>query len=205
MTEGLAARWQRLCAGLRLRPGDLFGQIVQAYGGPDRHYHDLRHIAECLRTFDDVRNGSEDPAALELALWWHDFVYDTRAQDNEERSADFAARALADAGADAAVVANVRELILATRHDRAPHTPDQALIRDIDVAVLGSAPATFDVYEAAVRREYAWVPEAIFWSKRAEILRGFLARPHLYQTDHFRSRLEAQARANLERSIARAG
>jgi predicted metal-dependent HD superfamily phosphohydrolase len=205
MSDGLAARWQALCARVPLRPGDLFAQIVRAYGGPDRHYHDLRHIAECLRSLDGVRGLSQDPVALELALWWHDFVYDTRASDNEERSADAAGKVLADAGLNGAVVDRVRELILITRHDREPRTPDQALIMDIDVAILGSAPSAFDVYEADVRREYAWVPEPIFWAKRAEILRGFLARPHLYQTDHFRSRLEAQARANLERSIARAG
>ena len=43
---------------------------------------------------------------------------------------------------------------------------------------------------------------AKFRTKRAEILRGFLARPSIYSTAHFQALLEPQARANLQRALA---
>ena len=54
-----------------------------------------------------------------------------------------------------------------------------------------------------VRAEYAWVDDAVFRGRRRDVLTGFLARPTIYATAHFRALLEAAARTNLERSIAR--
>jgi predicted metal-dependent HD superfamily phosphohydrolase len=95
----------------------------------------------------------------------------------------------------------VRHLILATRHDGSPPAGDAALLVDVDLAILGSPAERFDEYEQQVRQEYSWVPGFVFKRKRAEILEGFLRRPALYHTEHFRSRYEAVARANLTRSI----
>jgi hypothetical protein len=99
----------------------------------------------------------------------------------------------------------VHQLILATKHNAAPATLDAALLIDVDLAILGAAPGRFDEYERQVRQEYSWVPGFLVRRKRREILEGFLARPHVYFTDHFRARCEARARANLARSIAQLG
>ena len=77
-----------------------------------------------------------------------------------------------------------------------------ALIVDIDLAVLGSAPASFDEYERGIQSEYAWVPAVIFRQKRASILKSLLARRHVFHTPYFIERYESQARLNLERSVA---
>lgn len=107
------------------------------------------------------------------------------------------------AGLAPAVAGRVHALILATRHAALPATPDEGLLVDIDLAILGAAPGRFDEYERQVREEYAAVPEALFRSRRQAILEGFLHRPSLFSTAFFRERLEVQARKNLERSIAR--
>jgi predicted metal-dependent HD superfamily phosphohydrolase len=83
-----------------------------------------------------------------------------------------------------------------------PGTPDQQLLVDIDLSILGAPQARFDEYERQVRREYAWVDEPIFRSVRSSILKEFLARPSIYSTTSFRDRLENSARENLKRSIA---
>lgn len=54
-----------------------------------------------------------------------------------------------------------------------------------------------------VRREYAWVPETIYRSERRKILSGFASRARVYGTEFFFERYEAQARANIKRSLAR--
>ncbi|MGI8818216.1 MAG: N-methyl-D-aspartate receptor NMDAR2C subunit, partial [Gemmatimonadales bacterium] len=61
----------------------------------------------------------------------------------------------------------------------------------------------FAEFEQRIRQEYAWVPEPVYRSARIEILEGFLARRSIYQTEFFRDRYEAQARANLARILNR--
>jgi predicted metal-dependent HD superfamily phosphohydrolase len=98
-------------------------------------------------------------------------------------------------------LASISALILATKHQAAPVEHDAQVLVDIDLAILGSPPSTFDAYEAAIRREYRWVPRPLFRRKRREILRSLLERPRIYSTAHFQGLLEAAARANLARSV----
>ena len=163
----------------------------------------MEHIERCLAECDQVRHLAADPDAVEVALWFHDAVYDPAARDNEARSARLADEALTDAGIDAGVRAAVTHLILATRHDGQPLVGDAALVADIDLAILGADADAFERYEAAVRREYAALPDAAFYAGRAAILRRFVERPSIYATDPFRTRYEARARTNLTRSLAR--
>src|SRR5262245_32168761 len=97
-----------------------FADLEREYGSPDRHYHTPRHIADCLAKLDAHRALARRPAEVEIALFFHDAIYDPRRSDNEERSADWAARYLAGEGLDADAVQRVRALVLVTRHDAEP-------------------------------------------------------------------------------------
>ena len=138
---------------------------------------------------------------MEIALWFHDAVYEPKRSDNEVESARLAQRALAAGGVAEATIARVCRFIMVTQHAALPSTPDEQLIVDIDLAILGAAEARFAEYEAQIRREYNWVPGWLFRRKRKAILREFLARAPLYGTACFHDRLEAQARRNLARAI----
>lgn len=199
--------WHRCWHELGARQ-DLAGwhaRLIAAYSEPHRHYHTMQHLRECLEHLANWRNAhawTREHALVELALWFHDAVYVIGAPDNEERSADWAAGAVRDAGLDDALARRVHALVMDTRHQAQPQGEAAELLVDIDLAILGAHEARFDEYEQQIAREYASVPEAVRRPRRAAILRGFLARPRLYATEHFASRLEAQARANLARSIA---
>jgi predicted metal-dependent HD superfamily phosphohydrolase len=143
--------------------------------------------------------------AVAFALWFHDAVYDTRANDNEEQSARLAVQVLTAAALASPIVARVAACIRVTAHAAEPAQPDEALVLDVDLSILGQPQPAFDAYERQVRQEYVWVPEAEFRVARASILRRFQERPHIYNTGWFRQRLEAQARANLAQSIAALG
>src|SRR5690349_8065412 len=82
--SGDAARW--------------YETLSRAYAEPQRHYHNQQHIAECLAELDGARHLAKEPACAELALWFHDAVYDPKSGENEERSAAMAKRCLSDAG-----------------------------------------------------------------------------------------------------------
>jgi predicted metal-dependent HD superfamily phosphohydrolase len=180
-------------------------RLAKAYAEPHRHYHNLQHIAECLTEFDAARHLARQPVAVELALWFHDAVYDPQAGDNEERSAALAQQCLREAAAADSLAETVARLVLATKRHEVGADPDAAIMVDVDLSILGRDERRFFEYEDQIRREYAWVPAAVFASKRAELLQGFLARKHVFVTDWFRGKYEQQARHNLEASIRRLG
>ena len=191
--------WEVLCTGARCDA--LLEPVLRAYCDPARHYHNLHHVAECLRELDPVRPSCQNVLAVQAALLLHDCVYDPARADNEERSADVASRLLASVGHDEALLSSTRRLILATRHATSPAEGDEQIVVDIDLSILAKSAEEFDAYERAIRLEYAFVPDDAFAAGRARLLRRFLARPSIYATSHFRQRYEQTARANLLRSL----
>jgi predicted metal-dependent HD superfamily phosphohydrolase len=190
--------WQRIGAS---GSADAWYQtLTRAYAEPRRHYHNQRHIADCLAEFDAVRPFAKRPEAVELALWFHDVVYDPKATDNEEQSAALAKRCLENAG-QPGLACEVAELVMATKLHGGDAAPDAALLVDVDLSILGQNEARFAKYESQIRAEYDWVPQEIFSSKRSEILQQFLDRKRIYSTESFFARYERQARHNLEKSV----
>ena len=202
-TEDLAIRWSALWARLRLPipPGADFAALLARYREAHRAYHTDQHLRECLEWLDELRALARDPAALELAIWYHDAIYRPRRSDNEQSSADLAAADLRAAGATGPLIAEVSALILATMHRATPPPGDAALLADIDLAILGAPAARYAEYEAQIRTEYRWAPGFLFRRRRVALLREFLARPRLYSTTELFDRLEAQARLNLANAI----
>lgn len=203
----LTPSWQRAWAAIGAR-GDgaaVFTQLLARYSEAHRHYHTLQHLTECLGHFEAAAVRVNRTGELEMALWFHDAVYELRALDNEQRSADWAQTALRSAGVPTAAAARVHALVLITRHDALPQLPDEQLLVDIDLSILGAPPERFAQYERQIRQEYSWVPEALFKSKRREILAMFLARQPMYNTIYFQNRLGAQARENLGGALLQLG
>lgn len=176
--------------------------LRERWNESSRHYHGAQHLDECLALFDQYRGLARDADAVEAALWLHDAIYDARAGDNEARSAALAREMLSAEGVDAARIAQVEAMILATTHAAISADRDTRLLCDIDLAVLGATPERFAEYERQVREEYAWVPGLIYGRTRAKILERFLERPSIYQVPELAARFEATARTNLRDSIA---
>jgi len=180
----------------------LHRDVLSRYAEPHRHYHTPQHLAECFEKIQDIIALAEHPAEVEIGLWFHDAIYDTQRHDNEERSADWARGAARELGASPASAQRIHDLVMFTRHAAEPVGIDAQVLVDADLSILGAEPARFDEYEAQVRREYEWVPDAAFRTGRAKILKQLLDRPHLFGTAGFRQRYEAQARRNLQCSLA---
>jgi predicted metal-dependent HD superfamily phosphohydrolase len=158
-----AARSRGMCAAL-----------LAAYAEPSRHYHDGAHIAAMLALFDRHGGLAVDPDAVTLAILYHDCVYDARRGDNEAASAAASARDLGGLGVSDELQRRVVHLIQATRHGASVPDPadgDLALLLDLDLSVLAAGPAVYDAYAAAIRREYAHVPEPLYKAGRGRVLR----------------------------------
>ena len=55
---------------------DVRSRLAGIYTGPDRHYHDLRHIQGMLALAEEHGPAITDGEAVEAAIWFHDAVYD---------------------------------------------------------------------------------------------------------------------------------
>jgi predicted metal-dependent HD superfamily phosphohydrolase len=199
-------KWQEAwdLLGLTPPPG-LLAELMERYAEPHRAYHTMQHIGECFTVLEPAESLAQRRGEVQLALWFHDAIYDTRAHDNEARSADWARASLLAAGADAGTAERVHALVLATTHHATPEDPDAQLVVDVDLSILAAADARFAEYERQIRAEYSWVPPDVFRERRARVLGSFLERPAIYGTAYFATRLETRARQNLRRSLARLG
>jgi predicted metal-dependent HD superfamily phosphohydrolase len=202
LRERLAARLAALGTGGD--PAATAAALAARYEEPHRQYHTLVHVEDCLLKLDAARGlldeGEAD--AVELALAWHDAVYDPRASDNEEKSAALFREAAARHRLEPRLAATVERLILQTKTHVARNRPDEQVMIDIDLSILGAPPDVFAAYDRSIRREYAHVPEAAWRERRVAVLRTFLLREKLFATRFFRERYEAQARRNLAQAIA---
>ncbi len=186
----LAERWPG--------PEGIGAELLRRYREPHRRYHTDRHLAEVLDRVDELAGDADDADAVRLAAWFHDAVYDPARGDNEERSAVLATRLLAGTDLPPATVEEVARLVrLTTTHDPDGGDRNGAVLSDADLAILAADPVRYAAYAAAVREEYAAVPDEEFRAGRAGILRALLDLPALFRTATARERWEADARHNL--------
>ena len=201
-------RWERAAAAAGLSEADAelaWNRIDDCYGEAHRSYHNLDHIAATLAVLDSLSErelgGAKERATLELALWFHDLIYDPRGGENEKRSAEEADCWLEKANWSLSRRKLVVDLILATQHAAVPASTLERCLVDIDLSILGSDRSKYSNYAGAIRREYAHVPEEIYRRERTRVLEGFLRRESLYSTAPLFARYEEKARENLSREI----
>src|SRR6185312_3783872 len=73
--------WGRLLERYRVAAAEampVFRVLAQAYQSVGRYYHTLEHLEEMLRVAGRLMAITDDPRALQLAIWFHDAVYDPR-------------------------------------------------------------------------------------------------------------------------------
>ena len=173
--------------------------LVAAYAAPNRHYHNLRHIEDCLGLLAGRHDlSTTDRDILTEAIWWHDVVYDPTRSDNEELSARLAEQHVA-----AEVRDEVARLIRLTRSHRVePGDRLGAILISIDLSILGAEPSRYDAYAAAIRQEFSHVPESDYRAGRSAVLRRFAAQPVLFPDAALARLYDRQARDNLARELA---
>ena len=143
----------------------------------------------------------QNPLEVQMAIWYHDIVYDSTKQDNEEVSARIAQEAAQKFVLNNGFGQRVHDLIIVTKGHLPSNNPDSRYLIDIDFGILGKDEVRFNEYEQGIRKECSQYPDELYNQGRAEILKGFLERDFLYQTDYFRNNYEDKARKNLQKII----
>lgn len=69
------------------RGESVFADLIKAYSNRKRHYHNLHHLQHILNSLTEVQELIANVPALQLCAWFHDYIYDPQAIDNEMESA----------------------------------------------------------------------------------------------------------------------
>ena len=178
----------------------VYADLCRLYTAPHRRYHNLGHIQDCLRLFDAVAPLLADRDAAEFGLWFHDAVHEPGAMDNERRSAELFLEV--SAGAPLVLRNRVCGHILATRHTGRVRNNDRCFLVDIDLSGFGAPWEEFMRNGALLREESSDQSDAKYQAGQVIFLSALQQRPHFFQTEYFRDRYEAVARANLARLLA---
>ncbi len=167
-----------------------------------RYYHTLKHIDHVLSTIQILQGYTNNIATVQLAAWFHDVVYDTKAQDNEERSAEYTFELLSNLGIPESTITTVNRLILNTKdHQAAANDYDSQVLLDADLAILATNSVQYLEYAHAIRQEYGWVGEADYITGRQQVLERFLKQPCIYFTPLMLEFAEPSARGNIQGEI----
>jgi predicted metal-dependent HD superfamily phosphohydrolase len=176
--------------------------LISKYSEKHRAYHNLSHIKFLLRTAAVFKDKINDYEAFELAVWFHDAIYEPKSKTNEPESAALAVENLAKLNFPQPKIEKVEKMILATRkHDAAGLDEDGRLFLDSDLGILGAKAEIYKKYAEAIRKEYSFVPENLYRSERGKVLRSFLRREFIFYTGIMRESLEEAARINIENEI----
>ncbi len=200
MNDVLRRKWHDLLRSWAVAPSladPAFEEVRELYAGPGRFYHTFDHVETVLETVESLGSYARNLNAVKLAAWLHDVIYDSRASDNEERSADYAERLCEKLSIPEGRL--IAALIRKTKTHDAGGDADAHVLLDADLAILGANEPAYRAYSERIRQEYAWVPEPDYRTGRRRVLQSFLSRPRIY---HLLRPLEEPARRNIAAEIA---
>lgn len=208
----------RLCPLMCPKPDDFEKRILAPYSETHRDYHTLTHIDACLTHFRDMsyKIVSNDPAikieerehflnSIELAIWFHDIVYDPQSSNNEEASANAMKQFCKDFNVNKDTMNEAAHLIICTKSHKEAITVQDKLMNDIDLSILWESPKAFWAYEHGIRKEYSFVPDDVYRVERCKVMKKFADKEKhgtLFQTEMFYDKFNNQARENLRHLIA---
>ena len=176
----------------------IFKDIVEAYSEPIRSYHNLQHIQEILALLAQVKTKTNDFNSLRLAAWFHDYVYNPQADDNEAQSAACAEKVMQKLALDREVRSRVTQIILSTKkHQPLLTNSDNLIFLDLDLGILGATASRYQAYAQAIRQEYQHLSDRNYQQGRKQVLSQFISKSQIYYTDYFFQKFELSARENI--------
>ena len=185
----------------KLKNNKILEELLKKYSEEFRHHHNLNHIRYCFSSLHTLgRCHMPKPYVLTdemiLAIWFHDSIYDPFSKTNEEDSVKFM-KELAIPYFNSKTLKAVENLILFTKHDKEPTTEEEKLICDIDLSIFASNWEEFCKYDMSIRKEYAQIPDEIYYKERAKVLKSFLNRNTIYFSKPAQVLFENRAKKNL--------
>lgn len=174
---------------------------MRHYSNKNRYYHNLDHIANMIFELETVKSEIEDWNSVLFSIFYHDFIYKSSANDNEEKSAEIAKNRLQKINVSSTQTNKIYNQILATKKHQLSTDSDTNYFLDADLSILGKSWNEYKNYTKKIRKEYSIYPDFIYNPWRKKFLEHFLIFNNIYKTDFFRTKYEFQARYNILKEI----
>ena len=185
----------------------LFKQVVNAYSGWNRHYHNMQHLYNVINSWNTHKHLLKDRDAVFIAAIYHDIIYRPIKKDNEDKSAAyFLNKVVPHLNLHFEKISKIKDAIYCTKHtpDMREHwenDKDIQFLLDFDLEILGTQnESEYEWYRKGVRKEYRIFPLKLYKSGRKTVLESFLKREKIYLTEEFK-KIEKKARKNLQNEI----
>jgi len=202
--QDLLETWAALLARHTADPGAaaVGRELLAAWSEPHRRYHGVSHLRDILAHVEELAGFADEADAVRLAAWYHDSVY-AGLPDDEERSARRAEDDLSGLGLQPQLIDEVARLVRMTiTHDPAPGDHNGEVLSDADLASLAVPRERYVLNTAAIRAEYAHIPDQVFRKGRLQVLVGLLEGQGVFRTEQARQQWEGAAQGNLRAELA---
>ena len=154
--------------------------IAEEYSKKNRHYHNLLHLAEMFEYVKDYKRNftEEENLAINLAIIFHDIVYDTKSKTNEEDSFEMFRKYAENTDyciISTKVISMVKEMIMATKE----HNYNENLSEYVKIFIkadLQRLTVPFEQfwnYTLALMKEYAFVDWSDFKAGRLKFFEQY--------------------------------
>lgn len=214
--QWLLTSWTRSCRGAGATASDdeiraVGDGLLERWSQPDRHFHNLRHLADVLGRVDELSQETHDADVVRLAAWYHGAIFDAarkaayanKGGEDETASAALAFDQLSSLGVPEKACRRVAFLVNAlVRHAPDPADFDCAVLCDADLAMLAGEPQRYKEYLKDVRDEYAHIPLPDYLRARIAIITKLLDRRSLFSSP-MGAAWEEPARQNLDAELQR--
>ncbi len=180
---------------------ETFEELAKCYQSRERYYHDLTHIVNLQKLYEEYKPSLMDTDVVFFAIWFHDAVFNTWKKDNEEKSAEMAKDILSKTNFSPERLQKVVDYILATKTHETNGDDDLSYFLDFDMSILGSEETIYDIYTKQISDEYSFYPTFLYNRGRRKVLESFLEKTSIYNTPTFKNLLEQSARANIQREL----
>ena len=178
-----------------------FDELFRHYSSDNRQYHNLSHIIKLLNLFEEFKFNLQHEDVVFFAIWFHDAIYSTWRDDNEEKSAFWAAEVLKETSMPLVNIEKVIQYIAATKTHDSNNEMDLNFFLDFDLTILGADDTIYDVYTRQIREEFSLMPSFLYKRGRRKVLNALLDRPQIYKTSVFYNMMESKARENMQREL----
>lgn len=181
---------------------ELWTEIETSYSNKKRHYHTLQHLSSLLAELTYIKGEIKNWNTVLFSIYYHDIVYNSLKQDNEEKSAAIAEKRMKQISVSIDTIELSKNQILATKSHIQSSDSDTDYFTDADLSVLGQNRETYALYCENVRKEYSIYPDFVYNPGRKKVLNHFLSMERIFKTDFFYRKFEIQAKQNLQKEIA---
>lgn len=173
--------------------------LLDNYSQKIRYYHNMNHIINMIKFYDNYKKKINDYSSIFLATWFHDVVYNPKKDDNETKSSNLFRNLIKGSGLSEEIIDKICGYILFTKnHENFEDNEDLKIFLDSDLFILGSKESEYTRYAMAIRAEYFHVKNEDYFFGRKRILEKFLEKERIFYTNYAFRKFEKQARKNMK-------